>query len=232
MSKEASGDLETVYDGWSKCGNCKQGFESALGLEMTRRFWRRHQSRRDLLEPRYLSARSLAVALGFNAEFDAAHQLLDEATNCVGDNTQLLVDLKLFRARMLLRSGQKLEALGLLQAMLPEAKVYTAHPELYAHAMNQLASVFLSLGRYQEAREMTAELVAFNKATFGLEDPKTLQAISWYAIACGKLGRVEEAKVTFEAVLRNITRVLGRDHPLTQDTWKSMQECGFVVPSG
>ena len=226
MSKEESGDLQA----WSKCGNCKQIFMGALGLEMQRRFWRQHRSSQDL-NRRYHSSRSLATRLGSQSEFDAVNQLLDAASACVGNNTEALLSLNLHRAALLLDNGQRLDGLGLLQAMLPEARVCT-QPPIYALLMHQIADVLVDLNRNQEAHEMVTELVAFAKAKFGLEDAKTLRAMTTYAVACAKLGRMEEAKANFEDALATQTRVLGREHPYTQDTLSKMRTYGFAEPSG
>ena len=75
---------------------------------------------------------------------------------------------------------------------------------------------------------MATELVAFAKAKFGLEDPRTLEAVKSYATACAGLGRVEEAKANFEDVLTTQTRVLGRDHLETQGTRQTMRLFGFA----
>ena len=223
--EEASGDLQAVYDCWMLCGNCKQYFEGGLKLEIQRRFWRRYRSSQDL-DLRYNSTRILAGHLGENGEYDAANQLFDEASTCVGNNRGQLLDLKLSRTSMLSRNGQKLEALGLLQALLPEAKAYTSNQGLYGMTMLQIADVLLSLDRNQEAHEMATELVAFTKAKFGPEDLRTLEAVNSYAIACAELSRVEEAKATFEAVLTIQTRILGREHPYTQTTRQNMRFYG------
>ena len=79
---------------------------------------------------------------------------------------------------------------------------------------------------------MAAESVAFAKATFGREDPRTLTATKMYATACLALGRIEEAKANFEDVLTIETRLLGREHPDTQHTRRAMQYFGFAEPSG
>ena len=131
---------------------------------------------------------------------------------------------------MLKKNGQLLEALGLLQAILPEAKLCTANPYLCGRTMFETADVLLDLDRNHEAHEVAAEAVAFHKAKFGLEDPKTLAAVRKYAIACAELGRVEEAKTNFEDVLATQTRVLGREHPSTQITREYMQALGFAEP--
>ena len=230
MSKEDTGDLQAVFAGWLKCGNCKQSFEGALMVEMQRRFWRRYRSSHDR-NLRYNSTRHLTISLGANGEVDATNQLLDAVSKCVR-TTEALLDLKLLRIEMLIQNGHYLEALGLLQAMLPEAKADMATPHLYERTMQKLADVLLHLNRNQEAHEAATELVTFKKAKFGLEHPWTLHAMKTYAITCEKLGRVEEAKANLKTVLTTETRIFGRDHPQTQYTWEKMQSYGFAEPSG
>ena len=203
---------------------------------MRRRFWRRYRevsirSSQDLTL-RYNSTKSLAICLGQNGEVDAASQLLDDASPFVGNNRSMLLELKLLRADLRIQNGQKLEALGLLQAMLPEAKVCTGNPHIYCRTMQQLASVLIDLDRDQEAHEATSELVAFAKANYSLENLRTLIAMKLYAAACAKVGRVEEAKANFEDLLPIETRILGREHRLTQTTWDYMRLFGFAAPSG
>ena len=231
MSKEASGNFDAVWKAWTRCGNCKQTFEGSLELGMLRCLWRCHRSSQDL-GLRFNSSTALANCLGNNGEVDATSQLLDEASTCAGNDKGTLLDLNLVRAGMLIENGQNLEALGLLQAMLPEAKVRTSNPAIYCLTLLQTVEVLLDLERYQEAHEAATELVAFAKAKFGLEDPVTLKAMGTYARTCARVGRVEEAKANFEDVLTTQTRVLGREHPDTQVTLQNMRIYGFVEPSG
>ena len=230
-SKEASDDRHDISRGWMFCGNCKQGFEDALGLEMMRRFWWHYRSSQDrnLL---FSSTRSLANGLGYTGEIDIAGRLLDEASTCVGNNMTWLLDLRLIRIQMLVKHGQNLEALGFLQTTLPEAKLCTMNPHIYYRTMQQLADVLLKLDRYQEAHDMATEAVTYCKATYGLEHLDTLIARRTYSFACAKLGRVEEAKANFEDILTTQTRILSRDHPSTRYTWECIRECGFAEPSG
>ena len=121
--------------------------------------------------------------------------------------------------------------------MLPEAKQLTTKPyfyfsTLYLRTFLQIVSVFIDLDRNQEAHEMATEAVAFAKAKFGLENVHTLRAVNAYAVACMKLGRVEEAKANFKNVLTIQTRVFGREHPSTQITRECIQIYGCVEPSG
>lgn len=48
--------------------------------------------------------------------------------------------------------------------------------------------------------------------------------MSMYATAGANLGRVEEAKAIFEDVLSTKTRILGHDHPYTQETRAYVQQ--------
>ena len=77
---------------------------------------------------------------------------------------------------------------------------------------------------------MATEAGAFAKEKFGQDHPLTLDAVTSSAVACACLGRVEEAKVNIEDVLTTQTRVLGRDHPKTQETRRGMCLLGFAVP--
>ena len=227
MSKDESGDFHAIFNGWLQCGNCKQNFQGALDLEMKRRFWRRYRSTQNIIL-RYNSTRNLASILGDNREFDSASQLLDEASTCVGNQKEPLLDLKFLRADLLKRNGQMLEALGLLQAMLPEAKGDAVNPCQYYNALKGIVDVLLGLHRNQEAHEAAAEAGAFTKAKFGFEHPMTLEARKLYALACAKLGRIEEAKASFEDALTTQIRVLGRDHPATEHTRQYMRTYGFA----
>ena len=229
-SKDESGDVQTVFTGWTKCGNCKQTFQGALALEVRRRFWRRHRSSQDLTLL-YNSTKCLATCLGTNREVDAANQLLDESSTFIWNQKEALLQMKLLRASLLSKNDHNLEALGLLQAILPEVKMDVANPLQYGLTMMETVTLLLHLNRNQEAHEMATEAVAFTKAKLGLEHRLTLKASEGYAFACAKLGRVEEAEAFFEEVLTTQTRVLGRDHPDTQYTRRNMRTCGFEQPS-
>ena len=170
----------------------------------------------------------MASCLGDEGEVDAANHLLDEASTCVGDCKEVLVYLKLTRAKIL--NYQMLEALGFLQATLPEAKELT--DGLYCETLRHMVDVLICLGRYQEAYDRGTELIPSAKAKLGLEHQLTLKAITMHGRACAELGRGEEAKANLECALTTQTRVLGRDHFDTQGTLHGMRAFGFAEPSG
>ena len=225
MSKKDPGTCSE----WTECGNCKQELVGALGLDMARLSWRVHRSAQHQ-GVRYMSTRYLGSCLGFQGELDVANKLLNEASHCIGFNTELLLDLQHCRADILSNNGQKIEALGLLQATLPAAKEDTMNPHGYCRAMGNIAQLLLELNRNEEAHEMATEFLAFTKAKFGLEHPTTLTSMRTYAAACATVGRAKEAKETFEHLLTTETRIVGRDHPDTQCTREWMRRVGIPVP--
>ena len=204
---------------WTKCVNCKQQLTGTLAIEMQRRLWRRYRSDSHPVMA-YFAMRSLATSLGGRGEADAATHLFDEGLKLM-DNDLTRLDMKRHRFTMLKKDGQKLEALELLHEILPEAKV-CCEPERYAESLWNIAEVLLDLDRIQEAHERAAETVAFSEAKFRMDYSGTLQAKKTYAITCAKLGRIDESKALFEAILKTETRIYGSDHQFTKTTRDGM----------
>ena len=225
--EEAAGDYDAVLDGWTKCVTCKLGLMKSLGLEMARRFWRRHRSSRDL-GLRFHSTDKLATDLAMlsesdvfagRTESDAADRLYDDASKLLsGEQTPQLLELNLSRALLLAKNGHYLKSLERLEAIAPQTKESTANPQLYAQTLIQLSNVLGLLHRLQESLDTAAELVTFCRAKFGPEHHQTEGALMQYASACAKVDRREESKAIFDQLVATRTRILGRDHPLTQLT--------------
>ena len=213
--------------GWETCGNCKQSFTGALGVEIIRRFWRRHRSS-PILGLRYYAATTMATCLGGNAEIDVANRLNDAAPKYAGTNKHVALQFKLNNALLLSRNGRKLEALELLDTALPDA--IAVDGELYFQLMMFKADVYDDLDRYQEFHDAPTEAVAIAKATFGPEHDGTLVSRKMYATSCAKLDRMEEAKAILMDVLAIETQLLGRDHPQTQQTRTVMERDGLLAP--
>ena len=233
VSKEASNDVSTVLKAWMECGNCKQGLQGALGLEMNRRLWRRYRASGYNQFLRYNAARVLFDILRkYRSESVAANYLFQEASKAAGNNKNLLLDLNVRRAQMLGMDGQYVEALELLEATLPEAKKDTAHPEVYIMGLDIKALALRSLRRGPEMLEAVAEEAAFAKARLGLEDLRTLEPMKKYASALASCGRIQESKALFEEIIITATRVYGRDHPWTQYVRTGFHHYGFALPPG
>ena len=228
VSKEATGDMNIIFDGWTSCVNCKQRIVGPLGIQMSRRFWQRHRSSQHQVR-RYNSTTILADTLTLCNKTDAANHLLTEASKYAGDDRSILLNIKLRRATMLTKNGQKLEALELLQATLPEAKADTERPHHYASATADIAELLVDLDRGDESYDMATEAVEFTKVTYGPEHSRTLAAIGMYARVCAEIGRVDESKAIYDKLLATETRVFGRDHIFTQETRNFMYYFGFAA---
>ena len=211
MSKEASGDAQTIYNSWTMCAGTAN-LQGALEVEMKRRFWRRNRSGQNQTL-RYHATKCLANCLEDKNEIDASDSLHCEASKIGGNGKLAVLNAKLANADMLLRNDQRLQALDLLEATLPEAKEYTGTFAPYCQLLNDLAEVLRLLKRYDEALDKATELLTFLKAKFGPENPDTLSARLLYAMVLADLGRLEERTFIFEVVLRIQTRIFGRDHP-------------------
>ena len=169
--------------------------------------------------------RGISWPLHLNGEKDIAKNLYDEASKIFGNASSLHVTIG--RASALSRSGQKFEALQLLEATLPKVKA-CGDAEVYYEAMLNFAGLFKYFDRKQEAHETAAQLIEYSMAKFGPEDSKTLLIKDLYACTCADLGRFAESKKTFENVLTAFTRIFGRDHPFTESTRTNMQRNGFL----
>ena len=170
VSKEASdveiaSDLRKLFDAWLTCGNCKQLFQGTLRVEMRRRLWRRYRLSQNL-DIRYNSVKFLTLCLGENREVDATKNLYDELSKI--DGNAAVLDTKLQRADMAIKTGQFLEALELLKAILPEAKdEANVNRDVCYKTMVLIVNASGNLGRYQEALDTAAELLAFCKGVYG-----------------------------------------------------------------
>ena len=216
--EEVSGDdTKAGYNGWRQCVNCRQCFRGALALEMARRCWRQQRWSQDLGQ-RYTAVKYVAACLEVNGEVDAAKQLLDGVSKkSTGYDRKTLLEMQYDRAEALSYGGRELEALELLKAMLPEAEACAAWG-LYVGGTTLLVDVLLRLDRNQEAYDLAVVLVAATKEMFHdrEEGTETLVPRKLYAIACVRLGRVQECKALVDDLLSDYTRIYGPDHMFTQ----------------
>ena len=216
---------------WLICGNCKSVFVGAFELEMKRRFWRRHRSG-PKETPYYDSVTALISFLENTGELEAVNHLYDEATKYEGSDPEVLLDLKLRRAKLAFKNGQGLRALELLRALLPEAEAYTENLDHCFNVMIFMANVLTGLGRDEEALETAETAAAFAQVNkLGPEHVFPMLAKKFCAMTYGNLGRLEECKSTFEAVLAIETRIFGRDHEGTQETRRLMRHFGLLPES-
>jgi tetratricopeptide (TPR) repeat protein len=82
-------------------------------------------------------------------------------------------------------------------------------------AKSEVAHQLERSGRYDEAVELRADVVAQLQRLLGMEHPSTLAAEGFHALDLDRLGRHIEARPIFEHVLAGRTDGLGADDPLT-----------------
>ena len=82
-------------------------------------------------------------------------------------------------------------------------------------ARSEVAHHLERAGRYEEAVELRADVVAQLRLQLGAEHPSTLAAEGLQAFDLDHLGRHSEARRVFERVLAARTDALGADDPLT-----------------
>ncbi|KAE9397804.1 hypothetical protein BT96DRAFT_1020591 [Gymnopus androsaceus JB14] len=84
----------------------------------------------------------------------------------------------------------------------------TQHPDVLSHT-DDLANVYLNLGKYNDAFQLVDPLVITAATIFGKEDPKTLKFETDLALSLLGLGKYNEALQLQQAVLETSQRILG-----------------------
>lgn len=88
------------------------------------------------------------------------------------------------------------------------------HPDTLA-AANRLAGGLIGLRKYEEAREVFADVLPRCERVLGEDHAQTLTVASNLGAALNALGAHQEARDRLEEVLRRSRRALGPDHPST-----------------
>ncbi|KAL5637662.1 hypothetical protein ACGC1H_002064 [Rhizoctonia solani] len=91
--------------------------------------------------------------------------------------------------------------------------------------MNNLASTYSELGRYEDARALHLQALDKRKQVLGNDHPDTLKSMNNLANTDYGLGRYEAARAVYSQVLYIRQQVLGNDHP---DTLKSINNLALT----
>ena len=221
VSKEDSRDPYAVITSWTTCGNCTHSFAGRFELEIKLRFWRRYRSQKEKAMS-MTSSICLADCLDGYGEADAANYLYDNV-EC-GESDYHRLNKQLRRADALAKDGRSLEALDLLKATARQA----TDDSLYVQTMSTMSDVLRDLHRPQEAYDILTDVVKFAQKKFGHEHQNTLVIRNLHAAVLVQLDRRDESYAIYNDVLAAEARILGPDHPLTQETRQGMQNHGFT----
>lgn len=182
----------------------------------------------DGLQDSLLSQRATAlIASGRSAE---ALALLDTALSSRGRSEENRIGLEFLRVQARIElGGDPAQHEAQLRALLSQAQAHLglAHATTVL-AMHNLGSVLQSSGKWQEALELSEQVVKLRGERFGPEHPQTLYTRNLLATLLFRLGREDEALALMQDVLSARRRALGESHP---SVWVSTQALGALLVS-
>jgi len=204
---------------WTCCATCHQRFTGALGIEMTRRWWR-HCRGASVPEDRCPAVTVLACTLVELEEFDVAERLHEEARRDVADDDslygQLILPAELQRSGTLIRAGRERDALEILTRLRPRMR--RCKPSIRVLYNTRMSMALVGVGRLVDAQQCGADAVQLARATSGPHSLRALEAMFTQAQLLERIGRVEEAKTMVGDVLAAQLRILGPQHERTHQT--------------
>ena len=117
-----------------------------------------------------------------------------------------------------LRDGAQVLVVDVLDRAVAElGNTFEEEPEVRAHILGALGSVFVSVGEYRKARPLLSEAFDLRMRELGDEHPDTAYSMNSLALALQQLGETEEAGGLFERVLEvRRTRLPEQDERVLQ----------------
>ena len=88
------------------------------------------------------------------------------------------------------------------------------HPSV-ATSLNNLAALYRSQGRYEEAEPLYQQALAMTRKLLGEEHPSVATSLNNLAALYRSQGRYEEAEPLYQQALEIAEQVLGKNHPNT-----------------
>jgi serine/threonine protein kinase len=173
-----------------------------------------------------LSQRAVAlIASGRSAE---ALSLLDAAQSQVARDEETRIGLEFLRVQAQLElGGDPAGHEARLRQLLSQARSALGEDHVQTVlAMHNLSAVLQGSGKWQEALELSEQVVALRSARHGPEHPQTLYSRNLLATLLFRQGREAEALELMEAVLDARRRALGEAHP---SVWVSTQALGALL---
>ncbi|CAE6459243.1 unnamed protein product [Rhizoctonia solani] len=120
-------------------------------------------------------------------------------------------------------AGQWRQQMELLPPLVADFKQRLGPDHHYTlNSMDNLASTYSDLGRYNEAEQMGLQVVNARKRLLGEDHPSTLTSMNKLASTYLNLRRYNEAEQMGIQVLNARKRVLGEDHPDTLSSINSL----------
>jgi hypothetical protein len=227
---------------WTHCPTCKQQFTGAVQLELSRACWELRRNRPEADIERLAALGNLACALSATEEFDgAAARLLYEELVAVkrrtmGDGHPATFDAIGRLGCLLLRMDDNAGAQPLLEEALAGLRLAAVRDDDAAllRTMHSLAAVYDRMGATGKARFVLEEILVVLRRTQPAE-PHTFVAINNLSGALMQAGDSTAALALREEAAASALRVLGPDHPCTQQMTTLLAQTRQIVaqhPSG
>ncbi|MGA2099405.1 MAG: serine/threonine-protein kinase [Candidatus Acidiferrum sp.] len=102
----------------------------------------------------------------------------------------------------------------------------TKDPDLQAHLMTVMGTVYEALGLYSQAQSLHERAVDIMSKNIGPNQPETLITQGWVAWDLARQGRYDDAEKLSRSVLETQRRVVGPDDPHTLET---MYNLGWIL---
>ena len=99
----------------------------------------------------------------------------------------------------------------------------------YAVRLNDLANVYNSQGKYEEAIELFKEALLIDEKTIGKEHPDYATRLNNLANVYGSQGKYQEALDLYEQALKIDEKTLPENHPFTQQYRENIASCRMML---
>jgi tetratricopeptide (TPR) repeat protein len=218
------------FEGWWRCGTCKQRFTTAMRLGLACAWWSTAQQLPEEDEQRLRAAGNLAIALDAQGKHTEAEILYREVLavrrRVQGPEHPRTLAMAMNLAASLDDQGKYVEAETMYRDMLVVQRrvLGPEHPHTLTTAGN-LASSLYRQGKYVENETMNRDVLAVRQRVLGPEHPETLRTAGNLANALNSQGKHIEAERMFHDVLVVQRRVLGPEHPDTLWTTEKLEAC-------
>jgi serine/threonine protein kinase len=173
-----------------------------------------HQKGFDAYETLYYSATRLGLAYGNAGRVTDSINLYEEALELAeakfGTHHEIVAELKHSLAIAYTAAERYDDAVPLFEEVIRLTK--TSAPHLVDLAPANLATIYLQIGRVNEALAICEHRLADAKTHIGPKAPKTLWAMANLASIYGETGRLKEAIALNEECLPLVEEVLGSNH--------------------
>lgn len=169
------------------------------------------------IEAATVSAAALGRAGHVEEALEAFREITLRSAELLGAENSLTLNALANQGGMLLLLGRHVEAVSLLERVREmNTRVRGAGAINSLRATNMLAQAYTGVARFDDALRVNAESLAAARAVLGEDHEQTTNMRNGMAMIFLTLGRFEEAREQYQALLPAMERTQGEQHPTTQ----------------